>query len=164
MRPSTPVSLVALLLAAGAGAQADDPVARCAALADQDAEIACLRAALGDSGVEAPSPAPPPPPAVAPEQLGSEQVARVQEPVDTTSEPSRAHLRAAVSASSTDHIGRFTVRLDNGQVWRQIDPLAVPVRVHPDDMPAVEITRSGFGGYRMKFPASGRTVAVARVE
>jgi hypothetical protein len=156
------------------------PEDQCAQLEDPEAEITCLRAALAAtrqaqqgtnaqtrSAQSAPAPAvsanvqtsPSPPAAPAPD-LGSEQLASA-----AFVEPAPQDREAVVSTITdfrTDRNGRLIVQLENDQIWRQVESLAVPVRFNAEDRVRVEITRSGFGGYRMTFPDLDRRISVSR--
>jgi hypothetical protein len=173
---------VAITIALGtpaAAQDASDAVARCAALADQDAEIACLRAALqGRATPEQAVPAPPAqvqPPArpaplasaTPPSGLGAEQVAPPEPAPGAEREgPPRERIAAAVTDHRTDVRGHLVVQLDNGQIWRQVEIDGSPIRLGSGSRPgavAVEITPSGFGGYRMDIPEIGRRIAVSRL-
>lgn len=167
----------AALWAASAHSQ-DAASAECAGLADQAAEIACLRDALEASRralvdaaalkvSQAPPPAPvEPSPASAGESrqaaLGDEQVPRPAASTSTRQAEPRG-FAAAITASRTDRRGLLVMQLDNGQIWRQDEGTDLPVRIDEDEQVRVEIARSGFGGYRMSFPDLGRRIAVSRL-
>ena len=141
----------------------------CARRASPQEELACLRGALAaretldwaergaDPSREVASPQPA---AIAPTQLGAEQVADLRPGRDDREE---APMLATVSHSQVDHLGRLTIRLNNGQTWQQAEPRAVPLRLE-DGVEQVEISHSGFGGYRLRLPESGRRFAVRRVQ
>jgi hypothetical protein len=166
-------------LAHSGAAQAQSPAADvCAGLATQAEEIACLRGALQESraavarerkpsGPPSATPAAPPHAAelrqVAPEQLGAEQVASSRRPPAET-QPEQEQVRAVAEAVRTDHLGLVTLRLDNGQVWQQAEARGVPLRLRADRQYAVEISPSGFGGYRMHFTDTGRQIVVRRLQ
>jgi hypothetical protein len=166
------------------------PEDECARLDDPEAEITCLRAALAATrqAQQAPQPAVPATPGAAPanqavpaaaaaaaavaaEQtaapsarpepdLGSEQLARATS-VERVEED-QERLVSTVSDFRTDRNGRLIMQLENGQIWRQVESVAVPVRFNAEDRVRVEITRSGFGGYRMSFPDLDRRISVSR--
>jgi hypothetical protein len=179
-RPLSILAVTALAGVAGIGpAQAQSPAADvCAGLATQAEEIACLRGALQESraalaherGPSAPPPATPAaPPQVAPqgqaapEQLGAEQVASSRRP-PAEAQPEREQVQAVAQAVRTDHLGLVTLRLDNGQVWQQAETRGVPLRLRADRQYPVEISPSGFGGYRMHFTDTGRQIVVRRLQ
>lgn len=55
------------------------------------------------------------------------------------------------------------MQLENGQIWRQVENVDLPIRLDEDERFEVEITPSGFGGYRMHFPEMNRTISVSRI-
>jgi hypothetical protein len=63
----------------------------------------------------------------------------------------------------TDLRGLLVMQLDNGQIWRQDESVGGPIQLSENQQVGVEITRSGFGGYRMRFPELGRRIAVSRL-
>jgi hypothetical protein len=174
-------------LASAGGASAQGPAAdACAGLPTQAEEIACLRGALQESRAalarerEAGADTPVSPPAVqaaarqgaapavrpsarAPEQLGAEQVANSRREA-AVAEPARESLMALAQAVRTDHLGQVTLRLDNGQVWQQAEARGVPLRLRADRQYPVEISASGFGGYRMHFTDMDRRIVVRRLQ
>lgn len=182
IRPlSVAVAITMAGLAVGKGALAQSPAAdACTGLATQAEEIACLRGALQESRAaqaRAAQPAPQipasPPPAVAPQaliapptttrDLGAEQVAATRSgPTEANPEPQR--LRAVATAVRVNHLGLVTLRLDNGQVWQQAEGRGVPLRLKVDRTYPVEISPSGFGGYRMSFTDTGRQIVVTRLQ
>lgn len=131
-------------------------------------ELACLRAALQawetgkprDTSGEASSEAALHRDAVTRHRpsLGEEQAA-VRRSADA--QPNDT-LIAMIARSDVDDLGRLTVWLDNGQVWRQAETEALPLQLSSDPI-EVEISRSGFGGYRMRLPDLRRRVAVRRI-
>lgn len=175
------VSLLAVGLAGPALAQtAVASPETCATLATRDQELECLRAALRISralldaeGSPAAKAATVPDAADGRSAelaqggsvlLGDEQVSGGPTPEARRVARSREAVLDRVAASSTDHLGRITVRLQNGQIWQQAEPQAVPMRISTSRVQQVEITRSGFGGYRMRFPDLGRQLAVRRLK
>ncbi len=140
-------------------------------------ELRCLRAALEarealDQPARAPERAPvraegdtetvmpPAPRRVATAELGAEQVEGGRPARDADAD---RPLIARVTQSQADHLGRLTMRLDNGQTWQQAEPSAVPLRLR-GNLDPVEISRSGFGGYRARLPELGRRIAVRRID
>ncbi len=164
------------------------PEDECARLEDPEAEITCLRAVLAATRQAQQAPQPTAAPAasnaapanpavpaaaatvavgqaaVAPARqepaLGSEQLAGAafaeRDPED------REMVVSTVTDFRTDRNGRLIMQLENGQIWRQVESVALPVRFDAEDRVRVEITRSGFGGYRMDFPDLDRRISVAR--
>ena len=138
---------------------------QCASLTSAEEEIACLRAALEmrearDRGETTLSVSQPSEVVHSSPNFGQEQVApRHPDPSNNSTQT----LLATVVATQRDHRGRLTVRLDNGQTWQQAEASAIPLRLQAGSS-EIEITRSGFGGYRLRVPALGRRIAVRRVE
>ena len=138
-------------------------------------EIRCLRAALeAREALDRPARAleraeagnseivtPPAPRPVATAELGAEQV-EGRRPTRDDDDANRP-LIARVTQSQADHLGRLTMRLDNGQTWQQAEPSAVPLRLR-GNLDPVEISRSGFGGYRARLLELGRRIAVRRID
>jgi hypothetical protein len=171
LRPLPLLAALALAIGAPAVAQTSnsaDAAPPCTGLPNPADEIACLRALLG------PAPAPPQPAAPQPEPepepepepgsaLGAEQVAaRQPAPVGTRpAEPTG--VTALVVEARKDARGLLVMLLDNGQIWRQDESLAIPLRLDAQGRTPVEISRSGFGGYRMDFPEFDRRIVVSRL-
>lgn len=152
---------------------AQQPIASpedCATLPSQDQELACLRDALRASrqllsgrqdavADRGPAEAQSTP---WPEEMDGEQVVRRENRQSAERPRGREAIVTQVASSSTDHLGRLTVKLENGQIWQQAEPSALPLR--PREGQRVEITRSGFGGYRMRFSDLGRLVPARRLK
>jgi hypothetical protein len=102
--------------------------------------------------------------AITADDLGTEQVATRQPAGGTaTRRAPDARIVAAVVSTREIPYKRLEVELDNGQVWRQTqsgDPWNFSHHRDPED---VEISRSGFGGYRMRVPEHNITIAVERI-
>jgi len=184
--PRWSLGALALLALPPAGAGAQDGIAseeECARASSPEEELACLRAALAASREALRRAEPPPPPAppaqpqrreVAtapaaaptaadrPPELGQEQVARA-EPTGDGDENRAGTLKARVTDVREDQRGLLVMQLDNGQIWRQDDIVGGPIPLGESRQASVEITRSGFGGYRMRFPELGRRIAVSRL-
>jgi hypothetical protein len=153
----------------------------CAREPSKDLEIACLRQALeqsshaleshvaepgsGDAATPAATPAPVAPPAASterPAELGVEQV-KARTDRSKAPEASPELLQVMVVGVTADRRGLLTLRLDNGQVWRETEQPSIPLRLDENTIYPAEISRSGFGGYRMKFPEKNRTIVVKRI-
>lgn len=183
LRPLPIVAAIAMAGLAYAGeVSAQQPVGdACAGLPTPAEEIACLRGALQESRAalareRTPSGEPQPQPQTqavqqqriapatrTPEQLGAEQVASARR-VAAEAQPAKERVRAVAQAVKTDHLGLVTLRLDNGQVWQQTEARGVPLRLRADQPYPVEISASGFGGYRMQFTDTGRQIVVKRLQ
>lgn len=180
IRPLAFTAAIMVGVAVGEGVLAQSPTAdACTGLATQSEEIACLRGALQESRAAqaratqtAPQTPVTPAPSVAPQRsttpttttwdLGAEQVTASRKSVDVRPEPQR--LRAVATAVSTNYLGLVTLQLDNGQIWQQAEGRGVPLRLKTDRTYPVEISPSGFGGYRMSFGDSGREIVVTRLQ
>jgi hypothetical protein len=155
--------------------------ADCAREPSKDLEITCLRQALeqsshalethgakpGAEGATAPaatpaSAAPPVASAERPTELGGEQV-EARNGRSKAFKASPELLQVMVVGVTADRRGLLTLRLDNGQVWRETERPGIPLRLDENTTYPAEISRSGFGGYRMKFPGKNRTIVVKRI-
>lgn len=176
------LAVLGLALSACSAAAQALPEDQCAQLEDPEAEIVCLRAALAATRQARPAEAEPravePARAGAPAaaatvapsaragagaaaELGREQVARAADAPRPASDSEA--LVERIADFRTDRTGALIMQLENGQIWRQVEDVDLPLRLDSGERPEVEITRSGFGGYRMHFPAMNRTVSVARI-
>lgn len=150
--------LAAAALGGAAPASAQGAEADCSQLSGPE-EIACLRQALAqtqqallkaEQALEASEVA-----------LGEEQAARragLPAPKEDQS------FSAMIVAAERTHPNRLQVRLENGQIWRQIQGDTQIVLLPKNGGVAAEFTRSGFGGYRMNLPGIGRVVKVERLQ
>jgi hypothetical protein len=146
-----------LVLAAPAWAQteADRAFAQCGAIADSHARLACYDAARDQSKAThwpefstAPAHAAPPP-----------VVARV---------PARpmadGKLTSRVTQYSFSQHGQFTIVLDNGEVWRQLDSDDGIARFKHSGANVVQISKGFWGSYDMKLNTANDVFKVARVK
>lgn len=178
------------LLPVGAASSAQAQVApgdECAASPTPAEEIACLRRALkakndalaarapkaperkADRPIAAAVPVAPTAPAAAPAMArASEDIGREQMPnshrVEEVKANKEAGLQALVVAAREDREGLFRISLGNGQVWKQVERPSVQIIVQDGRQYPVEITKSGFGGYRMFFADLRRTIVVKRLQ
>jgi len=100
--------------------------------------------------------------APAAEGLGSEQVAARSANRATARAQTQGQLHARVADAATIPYRRLEVRLDNGQVWRQIQ--GDTQRITPRGNWTVEIREARMGGYQMRINEIGRTIRVERIE
>jgi hypothetical protein len=163
-----PVGIGLLLIGTVCRADAENAIARCAAISSKDLRIACLEDALREgsrtaesiaSSAEAEPHDEPPTPAV---ELGEEQVA--------TKRASSDEDEKVVNATVVDFrfVGyrRLLVQLDNGQVWRQIDGDRTTVQAglrNKSSFP-VELWGAPLGGYRMRITSLNTTIRVERIK
>lgn len=103
----------------------------------------------------------PPQAVVAPDadSFGAEQIPERR----AVARQEQSQLHAHITRFEADHRGLLTMELDNGQVWRQVERERIPLRLRESRTYAVELSQSGFGGYRLRFPELERRIAVQRV-
>jgi hypothetical protein len=178
------VSFAAVLTTAQASSS--NPLAaqikRCASLADASARLACYDALAGVAAPSAamaqaaPSPSaggstgtPPSSsataaPVAAPGAPAASNIADFgvrNGPLQAQRDPVREKtMFAVVSAVGSRGRGELVVTLDNGQVWRQIQPSDYPLK--PGDR--VEIDVAALGSYRLWTPSTRRATKVTRVQ
>lgn len=152
-----------------APASAQGEVNDCSGLTGAE-EIACLRQALSQTqeallraeraleAAETVQAVSPPAPA---ETLGEEQAARRAGVAPPAREEQR--FTALIVASERTHPNRLQVHLENGQIWRQIQGDTQIVELPRDARMQAEISRSRFGGYRMRLRGIGRILKVERL-
>jgi hypothetical protein len=90
--------------------------------------------------------------------FGSESLPRARMP---PSGSGRA-IAAGVTSLAFDGMGRFTVTLDNGQIWRQLP--GDTVLLHQTQVGMVRITRSVFGNYDLSVPGLHANYRVERLQ
>ena len=102
-------------------------------------------------------PAPPPGYGAPSLDLGGERVPRM------ASVPKRAQeLTAGVAGVSYDARGRFTMTLDNGEVWRQLEGDSGVLR--GSRISAVRISRGALGSYDLSVIGHNATFRVTRLQ
>ena len=157
----TLATAVLALYATPSVADVEDRIQRCAASASREARITCLEDALrelsGDSTPPKPQQSQPPVAA----GLGAEQVEDREPSADEA-----ARVRAAVVDFRFVGYRRLMVRLENGQVWRQLDGDRTSVERGLRDAESfeVEMWATRLGGYRMRILPLGRTIRVERLQ
>lgn len=191
-RKSPLLMAMGLAMSASSVAAQTLPEDECARLKDAEAEVICLRAALAATRQAQPAEVHPQPVETAPavSQSSSARPVSVETRQATTSPSERAALdstpelgreqiaRSAVaprpasdpeamvdriSDFRADRNGALIMQLESGQIWRQVENVDLPLRLDEGERVQVEITRSGFGGYRMHFPTTNRTISVSRI-
>lgn len=127
--------------------------------------IACLEAALLGREVQpARANAPDAPPASAVEGIGADQViARNQTQQERIENLEEARGMNVAGYDVVPH-DRLVVRLENGQVWRQIKGDTQKVRVDLERNQTVDIEESSLGGYKLRLNEIRRTIRVERIE
>lgn len=168
--PSTSaLSLAALAVILGSGfgpALAQDRPGDCARL-NGTAEVECLRQVLSQTqdalnrAEQALEHTESRAPAASPPTLGAEQAARRTGIRPAPVEEER--MITAIVAAERVHPNHLQVRLENGQIWRQIQGDTQFVDLSAATPTPAEIWRSGFGGYRMRLPQMRRVLKVERI-
>ena len=105
-------------------------------------------------GLPARAAAPPPPPAP---ELGQEEL-RGRAP---SAAPDR--VTSEIANFQKDALGRFTVSLSNGQVWRQVAGDTTAAQYHPGRTHTVTISRGTLGSYDLTFNDRNAAFKVQRV-
>lgn len=89
-------------------------------------------------------------------------------PPDSSGAPARPkpldHITATVTAVAYDMFGHFTVTLDNGQVWRQLDGDTGKVRFSKKGKEAVTISRGAIGSYNLEVEGHTGIFKVRRIK
>ena len=127
-------------------------VLRCSAVESPDARLACF-----DRAVE---------PFVATDVTADGPVAAAADEPDFGAEQLRNDedaddLTTRLAGSFTGWDGDTLFRLENGQLWQQIDSSYLYSR---SESPRVTIRRAAFGSYLLQVEGIGRTVRVRRLE
>jgi hypothetical protein len=137
------LAVTLLFLPAPAMAQAD-PAARCAAITDNTARLNCYDSAARGSSVQTPAPGTPPPRVSNP--------FAVQAPPQPAAPPAAPfkRLTATVKSYTLDAAGKFTMVLDNGQVWRQVEADDARAQFKMNGRNVVTVTNGFWGSYNMR--------------
>jgi hypothetical protein len=148
-----------MLLTSGTALADDAGLARCRAIADNAARLACYDA-LPLQGPEAKSDAQPPGatttdsrPRFTAEEFG------LEERIITQTGPKE--INSQVAGKFEGWAPNSIIRLINGQVWRVTD---VTSRFYDLDSPKVTITRGLLGAFYFNVEGDNRTVQVKRVQ
>jgi hypothetical protein len=170
------VLVTALLWVSTAGAQ-QSVIDHCRKTSSDADRIACLEAAILGREYQAPSPVEPDEEAVPDNPVPDEPVVPV-EPTgigadqvivrNQTQVERRASLEVVrgLQVASYDKVPyeKLLVRLENGQVWRQIRGDTQVIRVNLKRNQTVDIEESSLGGYKLRLNEMRRTVRVERVK
>lgn len=161
----------AIFLIAGAADAASDgdlssAILRCAAQQDETAQLACYNriAARLKTGAApaAEAPAAPPP---ARRVIGSVADFGLESvPFDTTGPVKRAQITAKVAKVSYNFFHIFTVTLDNGQVWRQMDSDSSIAQFKTDKPEVVTISRGFLDSFHLAIRGRWGLYAVKRIK
>lgn len=144
-----------LLTPAAEAGPVEDAVA-CLALPDGPERLACFNTTVprlqGMGAAPAAAASPPPAPS---QRLGAEQL-----PVERRAGDGPAEVTATVTSVSVGGDGRPRFALDNGQVWAQREPTAVPVQAGG----RVTIRPGLLGSYTLVPDGRNATIKVRRVK
>jgi hypothetical protein len=148
-------------------------LSRCVVMTGLLQRLACYDEVVKGAGIVArpvPAPVPAAPPASvasvvpapsvpsAPASFGSESLPRA-----AIAAPRRqATMTATVTQLTFDGTGRFTVALDNGQVWRQMSGDTAFLRQSRLD--TVRLSRGALGSYDLTVPGLHATYRVTRIQ
>ncbi|MDJ0758596.1 MAG: hypothetical protein QNJ19_04315 [Woeseiaceae bacterium] len=91
----------------------------------------------------------------------AEAAARKQAEKEAREKERNAVVKARIIRVQRHSDGRFSVTLDNGQVWRETQGSRVGI---PGEGAMVELTKGRFGGYRMNIDGLYRTAWVKRTK
>ena len=145
-------------MAVSASAQSDPAFARCGAIADRDARLACYDSLQNRAA----------PPATAPghyPEFGARPSVQ-SEPQNPAAPPSQARLKGPMTAMILDyavaHDGHFRVTLDNGQIWEQQDSDGARAQFRGRGNRAL-ITPGFWHSYDMRLNGSSAIFKVERV-
>jgi hypothetical protein len=145
MSAARALALAGALLAGAAGAADGEALARCAALDDDTARLACYDALAGRPAAGA-----------AASRAQSDFGLVKPQPVEDT------RLEARIVGPFREWQAGKRFSLDNGQTWQVIGDSSGYYPGVPDDAEVV-ITRNLLGGYRMEIKAISRKVKVQRL-
>jgi hypothetical protein len=195
MTTSKSVFALVLLMSAtmvnvSSGRASDDWKARCAAVDDNRARLACYDAANPPQHPARAAILPPVPankddvdhrawydpgrifgtsPAVGtrPEQFGADSIKRPANAADANAAPQAKpidHITARVSDYTIDGYGRFVVVLDNGQVWKQSPGDGGHARFRKNRPNTVAISRGLLGYYGLVLNDDVASFTVVRIK
>jgi len=106
--------------------------------------------------------APPPKETAGPESFGAEELPQPEASAPTAEVDS---ITARLSGVTLSPLGKFTVVLDNGQVWRQLGGDSQLARFkEPAGANTVTISRGLFGSYNLSLNDTGTVFKVQRVK
>ena len=154
----TTLCLIVMPAAAGAQTEADRAFAQCGTIADANARLACYDTARDQSKAAhwpefnaaaakaAPLRAAPPPAAAR-----------------TLPSQADGKLVATVARYNLSPRGLFTVVLDNGETWRQLDSDNGVAQFHPRGRNMVQISKGFWGSYDLRLNATNIVFKVTRI-
>jgi len=145
-----------------AGQATADPVEECRTRSANDQQrIACLEAAIRSMSGGTPTRAAS---SAAPQGLGAEQVAIREQLRGERPEPEREAFAAGIVAIEYDPTGRPTFTLDNGQVWRGLQPDPQYQRFKLPRHNRAEVWDAKISGYRLRVDGVKRILQVTRIK
>jgi len=142
MRKLTPFALLLICVFAG-NVQAEtlsQQLQTCAQFSDDQKRLDCFDTLTGNLQQHAEA------------QFGQEEKAAIDEAPEA--------ITAAITDSVKGAYGKYTFRLDNGQIWRQLDN----TRIIWKEGEQVNVERGALGSFLMRNVRGGRTVRVKRIE
>ena len=155
----------ALAIVAPAGAQGNAP-AQCSGIADPAARLACYDAAQPPRATGT-VPTNKSPAARYPEFNAAPRAQMPAPPPNAASGGSaiaRGKLVAAVASYSLSPSGRFTIVLDNGQIWKQVDSDDGVAQFRQQGRNMVAISKGFLWSYDLKLNAMSAVFKVTRVK
>lgn len=107
------------------------------------------------------APVPPSPPATKTDTFGAESIRKPDTPEARAQEVDE--IKAKVVAVDFSPTHRFTVTLDNGQIWRQIEADSGKARFLKGGGDSVEISRGMLGSYNLVIEGANMLFKVRRI-
>ena len=168
-----PIALAASASAQDAPGAADRAFTQCSAIADPAARLACYDSAQPSRQSPAGSPTNRPgAPSHYPEFGGATQAPPPANPAPTRAFGSKGpdapvrsnNLVASVASYSLSPSGRFTIILDNGQIWRQVDSDDGVAQFKKQGRNMVAISKGFLWSYDLKLNAMSAVFKVTRVK
>src|ERR1700761_1846011 len=141
--------------------------AQCGGIADPASRLACYDAAQPPRVPAAAPASKPSGPARYPEFNASPQTQMSAPPPNTafgSSAIARGKLVAAVTSYSLSPSGRFTIVLDNGQIWKQVDSDDGVAQFRKEGRNMVAISKGFLWSYDLKLNAMSAVFKVTRVK
>jgi hypothetical protein len=159
-------SLVVVVTAAPSLAAAD-PIETCRIQsATSEARIACLEAAIraiGDGGAPQTTAAAPAARNATPQGLGAEQIV-ARNPQARAEKIESEAVASPVARLEYNLTGRPIFHLENGQVWRGLEPETATRRLSAARRYEATVTSGTLGGYRLRLEGIKRLYAVERLQ
>ncbi len=165
------IAAVAFLVFSAAHAASDENLAAeilgCSAQQDESAQLACYNriAAQLKAGAAPATPSPvaaaptPPPAAAAASDFGNETV-----PFQPDTPAQHDSITAKVANVAYNFFHVFTVTLDNGQIWRQVDGDPGVARFKNDHTEVVTISRGFLDSFHLAIQGAWGDYAVRRIK